>query len=78
MATTDEHPERTWQNGFWIIMAGVLVGGLGLFFTEMPDWLKALLVVVVVALVAIGSTLLRRTPGWRPSQTLRQPDVQDE
>lgn len=63
-------PRQSWQLGSVLISLTPFIS-LILVFTEPPTWLQIVGVVVIVALVWTGSSLIRRRAGgWRPSETL--------
>jgi hypothetical protein len=63
-------PRSSWRSGF-AVLAVVPFIGLALTFAHPPTWLQILGVVVMVALVGTGSSMMRRRGhGWRPSETL--------
>ena len=70
-ATSD--PRRTWHVGFALIVAVPFIG-LALTVVDPPRWLQVAGIVVMLALVATGASMMRRRiGGWRPSETLTRP-----
>lgn len=59
-----------WHSGF-VVLALVPFIGLALTFAHPPTWLQVVGVVVMLGLVGVGSSMMRRRGhGWRPSETL--------
>lgn len=53
--------------------------GLAAILIDLPTWAKIMVVLAIVACVFFGTKLMFRTQGgWRPSQTLPEPQSHDE
>jgi hypothetical protein len=66
-------PRRTWRLGYALLLIVPFIG-LALIFTDPPRWLEIVGVVAILALVATGSSMMRRrVGGWRPSETSPEP-----
>lgn len=71
--TTSSDPRRTWRLGYVLLLIAPFIG-LVLTFTDPPRWLQIVGVVMILALVGTGSSMMRRRAGgWRPSETSPQP-----
>ncbi len=57
--------------GYVLLLLNPFIG-LALLLSDPPVWVEALAVVLIVAFVGVGVSLLRRGTGgwWRPSETL--------
>jgi hypothetical protein len=70
---TASDPRRTWRLGYALLLIVPFIG-LALIFTDPPRWLEIVGVVAILALVATGSSMMRRrVGGWRPSETSPEP-----
>lgn len=63
-------PPRTWNSGYLLLVVVPFIG-LVITFTELPRWVDIIALALMVSLVGVGASLMRRPQGgWRPSQTL--------
>ena len=63
-------PRSTWRSGFVVLVVVPFIG-LALTLAHPPTWLQIVGVVAMLALVGVGSSMMRRRGhGWRPSETL--------
>ena len=70
---TDSDPRRIWRLGHALLLIVPFIG-LTLTFTGPPRWLQIVGLVAILALVGTASSMLhRRAGGWRPSETVTQP-----
>jgi hypothetical protein len=66
-------PRRIWGFGHVLLLIVPFIS-LALTLTDPPGWLQIIGIVVILALVGTGSSMIRRrVGGWRPSETLTQP-----
>jgi hypothetical protein len=66
-------PRGVWRRGYVLLLVVPFIG-LALVLTDPPRWLQIVGVVAILALVATGSSMMRRRAGaWRPSDTLAGP-----
>ncbi len=62
--------QNRWRSGYTLLMIPPFIGLVIILF-DLPRWVEIVGVVVIVLLVGVGSSLLRRrADGWRPSETL--------
>ncbi len=69
-----EFPLQTWSAGFAMVIIVPFLGLL-LALTDPPTWLQLVAIVIMVLLAGAGTGMMfRRKGGWRPSDTLPDPD----
>ena len=69
MTTSD--PRTTWNAGYGLLLTAPFIGLL-LTFTDPPQWLQITGALVIVLIVGVASSMIRRRPGgWRPSDDLK-------
>jgi hypothetical protein len=69
-----KQPPRSWNVGYLLLLVVPFIG-LVITVIELPLWVEIPGLLVVVALVGTGASLMRRPDGgWRPSQTLPRGD----
>ncbi|MEO6790388.1 MAG: hypothetical protein ABI249_01365 [Ornithinibacter sp.] len=69
MDSTD--PRTTWNTGYSLLLVVPFLGML-LTFTDPPRWLQIIGVLVMLTLVGVASSMMRRRPGgWRPSEDVK-------
>lgn len=62
------NPQKSWNLGLALLSLNPFIA-LAMVLFDLPTWAEVLLVVVIVGLVAAGSTLMRRQgDAWLPSQ----------
>ncbi len=72
-----QNPPQAWKTGS-IVLAIVPFAVVALVFLDLPRWLEIIAMAVMVAMVGVGATLMRRrSDGWRPSETLTKPSDLD-
>lgn len=68
----------TWAAGAALLYSIPFLGLILVLF-DPPTWVEIVIVALIVALVATGSTLMRRrTGGWRPSETVTRNEGQGQ
>lgn len=64
------HPPRIWNSGYLLLLVVPFIG-LAITFADLPRWLEIIGLALIVSLVGVGASLMRRPQGgWRPSRTL--------
>ena len=63
-------PPRAWNSGYLLLLVVPFIG-LAITFIDLPRLVEIVGLVLMVSLVGIGASMMRRPQGgWRPSRTL--------
>lgn len=67
-------PRQAWRIGYTLLLINPFIG-LAIVFLDVPRWLEFVGVAFILVSVGVGVALMRQpTGGWRPSDTLADPD----